>query len=218
MKPFSELDNNLEYHFYDHFNERNLDQTNSIRLQYLKRISDNEFNPYQSSNGLDLVNENDIIREENNLHDQLMRHQQQNTSCCDSLSRKQLATAAKNDKRIFYNPTKLYWNPKYERKPNNDNICNHFNSQLNNQTNLTSLLANQLANNSNYLIDRSELLNYDDQTECDLKFSNSNKINRMQDSMMMNLNKLQNKPPTGKKLDTSFNKSRLDYAIVDTKL
>lgn len=198
------MENNLEFHFYD-FNERN-DKfgSNQIRLQYLNRLSENEFNPYHLSNinGIDLNDENVIIREEN-LDDQLMKHQYPENSNLNC-SFDKLSTNSKNlnEKPIFYNP-------KYEPKLhiyNEDNFCDH---QFNNQKNYQK---NRLSNYSNQLADQS--------TDCDLKFSNCHctKLNRIDQNLTINLidKGIKNKPPTGK-VDT-FNKPRSNYEIVDTKL
>ena len=220
LKAFSELDNNLEYHFYD-FNDRTTSTSNPIRLQYLNRISDGEFNAYLSSNnGLDLANEDDIIREEN-LHDCLIAHP--NTSRCSTTMGKLVTNNGKpsNDKAIFYNP-------KYERKSDCNcggtlacnHVCNHHSN--NNQTSLTNHLTGHFSTN-HLPTARNGFNTFDQSDRCDLKFVNCNctLVHKGDDTIGMSVIKdVKNKPPTGKQIDqTSSTKSRLNtYEIVDTKL
>lgn len=217
------MDNNLDYQFYD-FNDSSL-RSNQIRLQFLNKISDNEFSPYYfptHNDGLDLANEGDIIREEN-LNDQFLKNQHhyqndsngtQHPKCCSATAVGKIVSKNLNEP-IFYNP-------KYERKTQlqSINCCNHHhnNNQIN-STSLTDHLSNHLSsqNLNKFLTDNySNLDPQSDCTDCDLKFANCNcmKLNKINDQLLLKKD-VKTKPPTGKNFN---NRNDLRNEIVDTKL
>lgn len=227
MKAFSELDNNLECHFYD-FDDRNLgnNASNPIRLQYLNRLSDSELNErlnyYHMSSinnqGIDLANENQIINDEN-LHDQLAKHQ--NDGFYDDKmgkigklnNRSILNGKQMNDKRM------VFYNPKYERRPeinDSESYCEEC-DQLNNDANMQINSNYHSSKNNNNVSTNLDNFNQSECIDnCDLKFLNCNCTSSDDKNSISHFKNVKNKPPTG----STFARSRINnnLEIVDTKL